>query len=175
MLLVKYSGAMANLIALEELGCTIVHEVDAHFMSRHHLLNSYSFDRIVFNFPHAGFFLREHCTYQIELHKNVVRGFLRNAYDMLKENGEVHITHKTSYPFSKWKIVEMANEVGLVLLDQVPFSRWDYPGYENKKGAGFQCDETFPVGACSTYKFRKPTYDLLFLSHMLSQMHVIEF
>ncbi|XVF76967.1 hypothetical protein PTKIN_Ptkin14bG0002500 [Pterospermum kingtungense] len=155
MLLRSYTGAAANLKALEDLGCTIVHEVDANTMSQHALLKSNLFDRIVFNFPHAGFFDSEHSTYQIELHKNVVRGFLRNAYDMLKENGEVHITHKTAHPFSKWNIVKLANEVGLVLLNQVPFSMWDYPGYENKRGDGIRCDESFPVGQCSTFSFKK--------------------
>ena len=89
------------------------------------------------------------------LHKNVVKGFLRNAYDMLTEDGEVHITHKTSHPFSMWEIKELAKEVGLGLLNEVPFYIWDYPGYKNKKGDGSRCNDSFPVGLCSTFKFQK--------------------
>lgn len=40
-----------NLRELEDLGCLVMHEVDAHTMSKHPLLNQNLFDRIVFNFP----------------------------------------------------------------------------------------------------------------------------
>ncbi|XVF76981.1 hypothetical protein PTKIN_Ptkin14bG0003400 [Pterospermum kingtungense] len=133
-LLQKYSGAMANLKKLEELGCTIVHEVDATTMSQHALLKSYSFDRIVFNFPHAGFFYQEHETPQIKLHRKLVKGFLWNAYEMVTENGEVHIMQKIAHPFSLWNIEKLAEEVGLGLLNKVPFSILEYPGYENNRG-----------------------------------------
>ncbi|XVF76983.1 hypothetical protein PTKIN_Ptkin14bG0003600 [Pterospermum kingtungense] len=155
MLLLKYSGAMENLKKLEELGCKIVHKVNANTMSQHALLKWYSFDRIVFNFPHAGFFHQEHETPQIQLHKKLVKGFLRNACKMLIENGEVHITHKTAHPFSTWNIEKLAKEVGLWLINEVPFFKWEYPGYENKRGHGIKCNESFPVGECSTFMFKK--------------------
>ena len=85
----------------------------------------------------------------------MVKGFLRNAYDMLTEDGEVHITHKTAHPFSMWEIKKLAKEVGLGLLDEVPFFIRDYPGYENKRGDGIRCNKSFHVGSCSTFKFRK--------------------
>lgn len=62
----KYSRASTNLNELENLGCTIVHEVDVHTMNKHPLLQRKYFDRIVFNFPHAGFVYREHDSCQIE-------------------------------------------------------------------------------------------------------------
>ncbi|WOK93060.1 hypothetical protein Cni_G01753 [Canna indica] len=33
-------------------------------------------------------------------------------------------------------------------------SKEDYPGYCNKRGEGTRCDLPFPLGECSTYKFR---------------------
>ncbi|XP_059442234.1 uncharacterized protein At4g26485 [Corylus avellana] len=54
-LMEKYSNAKSNLEELEERRCTLLHDVDAHTMNRHPLLNSKLFDMIVFNFPHAGF------------------------------------------------------------------------------------------------------------------------
>ncbi|XVF76985.1 hypothetical protein PTKIN_Ptkin14bG0003700 [Pterospermum kingtungense] len=155
MSLLKYSGAMANLKKLEELGCTIVHEVDATTMSQHALLKLYSFDQIVFNFPHAGLIYKERETPQIQLHKKLVKGFLKNACKMLTENGEVHITHKTNYPFSMWKIEKLAKEVGLWLINEVPFFKGEYPGYENKRGHGIKCNKSFPIGECSTFMFKK--------------------
>ncbi|KAI8553068.1 hypothetical protein RHMOL_Rhmol06G0316300 [Rhododendron molle] len=156
LLMIKHRTASANLERLEGLGCTILHEVDAKTMSRDPRLVSKLFDRIVFNFPHAGFTLREHDAYQIELHQNVVKGFLRSAHHMLEKDGEIHITHKTAYPFNKWEIEKLAEEVGLCLVDKIGFSQYHYPGYVNKRGDGRRSDDTFPVGECSTFRFAKP-------------------
>ncbi|KAK1399180.1 Ferredoxin-fold anticodon-binding domain protein [Heracleum sosnowskyi] len=130
----NYTEAEANLKELKDLCCTILHKVD----------------RIVFNFPHAGFIFRENTDYMIELHKKLVRGFLRNARDMLKTNGEIH---KRAYPFSKWNIEELGSENGLRLVGETEFYRWQYRGYMNKRGSGAKCNETFPVGLASTFKF----------------------
>ncbi|KAK3227821.1 hypothetical protein Dsin_007683 [Dipteronia sinensis] len=148
----KYTRATTNLKELEELGCTIFHGVDANTMRQHPELNFKSFDRIVFNFPHAGFIRREHNILQILSRQNLVKGFLRSARDMLKENGEVHVTHKTAHPFNRWEIEKVAEEVGLRLVDKVLFYIWDYPGSDNKRGDGSRCNESFPVGDCCTFK-----------------------
>ncbi|KAF5185807.1 hypothetical protein FRX31_024606 [Thalictrum thalictroides] len=154
MVIVKHPTAKANLETLENLQCTIFHEVDAHTMSTHPLLKTMKFDRIVFNFPHAGFYYRgEHNQLQIQLHQEVLRGFFRNARNMLTINGEIHVTHKTAYPFSKWEVEKLGEEAGLYLVEKVKFTKYDYPGYENKKGDGLNSDGTFPVGECSTFKF----------------------
>jgi len=46
------------------------------------------------------------------LHRELVRGFLGNAIDMVKKNGEIHITHKTAHPFNKLEVAELAEEIG---------------------------------------------------------------
>ncbi|KAL5735524.1 hypothetical protein ACOSQ2_030312 [Xanthoceras sorbifolium] len=115
--------------------------------------------KIVFNFPHAGFFWKEHNFIQISSHQSLVRGFLRSTRDMLKDNGEAHVTHKTAHPFNRWEIEKLADEVGLRSVGKVLFSTRDYPGYENKRGDGSRCDETFPVGACCTFKFFQTMID----------------
>ncbi|XP_027357443.1 uncharacterized protein At4g26485-like [Abrus precatorius] len=130
-LAIKYAMALRNLTELEALGCTIVHEVDVHTMTQHPLLENQAFDRVIFNFPHAGFIGRESDDYQIKLHQELVSGFLSNAKYMLASCGEVHITHKTSHPFSKWNIKELANDENLELVGEVVFSRHHYPGYNN--------------------------------------------
>ncbi|WCJ19461.1 hypothetical protein M5689_001753 [Euphorbia peplus] len=156
----KYSKGETKLKILSEMGCTIIHGVDAHTMSYHLFLYS-PFDRIVFNFPHvAPLAYREHDIIQIQVHQELVTGFLRNASDMLTSGGEVHVTHKTAHPFSKWEIETLANGVGLNLLEKDVFEIWKYPGYRNKRGIGFLskfgtsiCDYSFPLGECSTFKF----------------------
>ncbi|OVA08196.1 protein of unknown function DUF2431 [Macleaya cordata] len=101
--------------------------------------------------PKSG--LRGFLTDVIRLHQKVVRGFLQSARDMLAEDGEVHVTHKTTFPFSLWKVDKLGEEVGLQIVEEALFSKLDYPGYANKKGDGPQSDLSFPVGCSSTFKF----------------------
>ncbi|KZV46779.1 hypothetical protein F511_15339 [Dorcoceras hygrometricum] len=157
-LAVKHPTAAANLVALRNNGCTVIHGVNASTMSEHPRLKNQLFDRIVFNFPHAGFDYKEHHPMQIQLHQEVVRGFLRNAARMLmisyREKGQVHITHKTAYPFSAWEIEKLGKDAGLEFIEAAPFDLWDYPGYLNKRGGdGYNSNDTFPVGLSCTYKF----------------------
>ncbi|PIA49953.1 hypothetical protein AQUCO_01300591v1 [Aquilegia coerulea] len=72
---------------------------------------------------------------------------------MLTINGEIHVTHKTARPFSKWDVEKLGEEAGLCLVEEVKFTLFDYPGYHNKKGSGRNSNKTFPVGQCSTFKF----------------------
>ncbi|KAL8469592.1 hypothetical protein ACS0TY_032439 [Phlomoides rotata] len=164
MLWMTHPTAAANLVSLKAMGCTVIHDVDARTMSTHHLLSYKKFDRIVFNFPHAGFITFENDSYQISRHQDVVRGFLKNASEMVTEGGEVHVTHKTGRPYSEWRIKELGAEARLVLSEEAKFCLSDYPGYINKRGAGNRSDESFPEGQCSTYKFVKNGYRTLFNS-----------
>ncbi|KAM1234759.1 hypothetical protein FF1_004290 [Malus domestica] len=159
----KYPNAVRTLNELEGKGCVVLHEVDVDTMSQHPLLADKLFDRIVFNFPHAGFVGMESQRFQIELHQDLVKRFFTTACEMLMARGEVHVTHKTAHPFSNWNIVKLAEEVGLYLVEEAPFTRDDYPGYLNKKGSGRKCNRTFRVGQCSTYKFTKLPLQLLVL------------
>ncbi|WOG97877.1 hypothetical protein DCAR_0417218 [Daucus carota subsp. sativus] len=153
-LMCNYTDATANIEELKLLGCTILHEVDASIMLYDYRLNHTTFDRIVFNFPHCGIF-QENNASVIELHKGVVRGFLRNAIAMLAPNGQVHITHKIEEPYNRWGIMELAEQTGFCLLDISGFCPWEYAGYVNKRGAGSKCNESFPVGLSATFKFVK--------------------
>ncbi|KAM5586826.1 uncharacterized protein ABKV19_005649 [Rosa sericea] len=160
--LIKYSKAMSNLRELESRGCQILHGVDVNTMLHHPELINKQFDRIIYNFPHAGYLKgrcrsREKNKFQILLHQSLVRGYFMNSREMLTKNGEIHVTHKTSYPFSEWEIVELAEEAELFLVKEEEFYKLDYPGYENKRGDRI-CDESFPVGKSSTFIFAKRLY-----------------
>ncbi|CAL0323948.1 unnamed protein product [Lupinus luteus] len=90
--------------------------VDVHTMSVHQGLQWNYFNLIVFNYPHAGFTYRECDPQQIELHKKLVRAFFRSAKFMIKRSGLIHVTHKRGYPFSEWKIKELALLEGLIFI-----------------------------------------------------------
>ncbi|WCJ32556.1 hypothetical protein M5689_013974 [Euphorbia peplus] len=152
----KYKKAKVNLEILSMYGACTLHGVDATKMRLHMDLMMQRFDRIIFNFPHAGFRGREKDDHVIRRHKKLVLGFFKNASGLLRANGEIHVTHKTSHPFSCWKIPELAQRNSLGLIDCVDFKIKDYPGYKNKRGGRRfrKCDQTFPLGKCSTFKFR---------------------
>ncbi|XP_074369615.1 uncharacterized protein At4g26485-like [Apium graveolens] len=150
----KHRQAMANVEELKNMGCTIIHGVSAHRMKDHPQLQSKYFDRVVFNFPHSGFSHRAEDSYHmIKRHRKLVWAFLINASEMLTKKGQIHVTHKTTYPYSEWDIEGLAEEAGLRLLKISPFDIDEYDGYVNKKGDGSKCDKSFPAGNSCTYKF----------------------
>ncbi|CAK7345921.1 unnamed protein product [Dovyalis caffra] len=150
----KYKKAKSNLEDLEKLGACILHGVDVKRMKHHFALRMLKFDQIIFNFPHAGFNGKEDSDIVIEKHKQLVGSFFGNANDMLQADGEIHVTHKTTPPFCDWNILELARRNCLELIKRIDFKIGDYPGYSNKRGDGNRCDESFPLGECSTFKFR---------------------
>ncbi|KAJ6980517.1 hypothetical protein NC653_028349 [Populus alba x Populus x berolinensis] len=93
------------------------------------------------------------------MHKELVGNFFGNANDMLQAYGEIHVTHKTSPPFCHWNILELAWRNSLEFLGRDDFKIEDYPGYSNKRGEGDRCDQHFPLGECSTFKFRSSHTD----------------
>jgi 25S rRNA (uracil2634-N3)-methyltransferase len=88
-MMLKYSRAATNLRELEELGCTIMHGVDAHTMSKHPLLNQ-KFDRIVYNFPAPALKRRESNTRQIksvQLRRSTNATFRHRSFDVFCSQG----------------------------------------------------------------------------------------
>ncbi|XP_047178757.1 uncharacterized protein LOC124845661 [Vigna umbellata] len=148
-----YKKAKSNLEELHKLGAFLLHGVDATKMKLHPDLKMRRFDRVIFNFPHAGFHGREDSSSLIKMHKALVHGFFNNASCMLRANGEIHISHKTTEPFSYWDIENLAAQCFLTLIERADFKIEDYPGYNNKRGDAYRCDEPFPLGKCCTYKF----------------------
>ncbi|KAM7250059.1 hypothetical protein ACFE04_021942 [Oxalis oulophora] len=150
----QYRMAGSNLQSLYALGACILHGVDANSMKFHPSLNMRKFDRIIFNFPHAGFYRKESDPYQIGMHMNVVNGFFNNARDMLRYDGEIHINHKTKFPYNCWNLQQLAINNCLAMFQCVEFKIQDYPGYNHKRGTGPRCDEPFHLGSCGTFKFK---------------------
>ena len=52
----NYESGLSNLVELEIRKCIVLHGIDVTKMASHTLLAGIKFDRIVFNFPYAGFF-----------------------------------------------------------------------------------------------------------------------
>ncbi|KAH9323303.1 hypothetical protein KI387_017942 [Taxus chinensis] len=149
----SYENGQKNLQLLERFGAMALHGVDAMKMCKHEIIRERLFDRIVFNFPHAGFYGNEKEMDIIRKHRRLVMVFFKNAKTLLSRTGEIHVTHKVKDPYSQWKVVEEAEECGLFFKESVEFNKADYPGYTNRRGAGPKIGETFNLGECRTYMF----------------------
>ncbi|XP_019183120.1 PREDICTED: uncharacterized protein LOC109178068 [Ipomoea nil] len=149
-----YCKAFIHLKELKNRGCKVIHGVDATSMAYHPSLMGSTFDRIIFNFPYAGFFNDSSRQSKISCHQSMIWMFLENAKQMLSQNGEIHITHKTNGFHQQWGIVSLAIQQGLELVDSVEFNVSDYPGYSNKYGFGG--DNSFDCSPSKTYMFRLP-------------------
>ncbi|WZZ21302.1 hypothetical protein YC2023_122689 [Brassica napus] len=160
----NYKNGKANVEELERLGCNVVFGVNVHSMTtKHNLGCSATYDRVIFNFPHAGFdYGREHEIKTIMRHQELVRGFMKSARLLVKDEdkgGEIHVVHKTEYPFSEWKLKTLGEKEGLELVSEIEFCLNHYPGYSNKRGSRGYNDSSFPVGKSSTFIFKKHTYN----------------
>ncbi|KAJ1290118.1 hypothetical protein BS78_02G218200 [Paspalum vaginatum] len=150
----KYSKAESNKMELKRLGATVIHGVDATEMRFHTDLKNKRFDRIIFNFPHAGFKGKEDDMHMINSHRLLVWGFFSNARHLVRRYGEIHVTHKSGLPYDRWNLEHLASEASLAMIDKVLFQKKDYPGYNQKRGDSKRCDEPFDLGVCYTFKFQ---------------------
>ncbi|KAG7538112.1 hypothetical protein ISN44_As13g019300 [Arabidopsis suecica] len=76
----KFKNGKANVEELERLGCSVVYGVNVHSMTTKPSVGSALYDRVIFNFPHAGFdYGREHEIKTIMRHQELVRGFMKSA------------------------------------------------------------------------------------------------
>ncbi|KAL8469618.1 hypothetical protein ACS0TY_032464 [Phlomoides rotata] len=148
----NYHNALSNLVELGIRKCRVMHEIDATKMCNHPYLVGIKFDRIVFNFPFAGFFKDISRDSQLRRHRSLVSKFLMNAKEMISENGEIHITHKTNGFHMEWKVELIASSHRLRLVEAVDFNHLEYPGYNTK--CGFGTDNNFNCYPSKTYKFR---------------------
>jgi hypothetical protein len=88
------------------------------------------------------------------LHKKLVKGYFDNARHLLRPCGEIHVSHKTGGSYDKWDLECIAAKFSLILVEKVGFRKADYPGYDQKRGDGPMCNKSFPLGTCSTFKFK---------------------
>lgn len=157
-LIKNYKRSMSNINELKARGCKVLHSVDATQMADHPQLYRIKFDRIIFNFPLAGFFPKDFSRQlQILLNQRLVGGFMANARMMMKEDGEVHITHKSYGFYKQWNLEQLGQSQGLWLREVVNFQLTDYPGYHTKYGFGG--DRDFDCNNSKIYKFSLPPFN----------------
>ncbi|KAA8527104.1 hypothetical protein F0562_008667 [Nyssa sinensis] len=150
-LLQNYKNALFNIQNLRSRGCKVMHGVDAAEMADHLFFKGKKFNRIVFNFPLAGFFPNESRYSELCRNRNLVFLFLSNAKKMITRRGEIHISHKSNGFFKEWDLENLASSLSVQLIEEVHFNYTDYPGYHTKYGFGG--DKNFNCNPSKTYKF----------------------
>ncbi|KAL2943714.1 hypothetical protein RDABS01_032061 [Bienertia sinuspersici] len=148
-LVTNYGSFIANWTELVNRGSMVLHDVNATNMSKHPVLGSMVFDRIIFNFPHAGRF--GHSETELRAHQKLIRGFFRNAKKMIEKDGEIHITSKSNGFYLEWDIPKIGSDHNLCLIEEIKFRPSKYPGYNTKYGFGG--DRDFDSNPSKTYKF----------------------
>ncbi|GMJ11592.1 hypothetical protein HRI_004828400 [Hibiscus trionum] len=147
----NYKKAMENMNELKTRGSVVLHGIDATEMANHCYLGAIKFDRIIYNFPHAGFRSDEPVKSHKRRNRSLILLFFKNAKEMVKDNGEIHVTHKSNRFFLDWNLQGLAAAVGLRLIQELPFKLSDFPGYRTKYGFGG--DKNFNCHPSKTYKF----------------------
>ncbi|KAL7088175.1 hypothetical protein ACP275_13G112300 [Erythranthe tilingii] len=147
----NYPHAASNIEKLKSRGCEVIHGIDATKMANSKLLEPHKFNRIIFNFPLAGFFKNKSRQDEIRLHKQLVTTFMKNAKEMVSENGEIHISHKTTEYHKDWDLESLVSSHALRLIDAVKFNHREYLGYSCKYGFG--SNKYFNCNRSLTYKF----------------------
>ncbi|KAL6314348.1 hypothetical protein AAG906_021058 [Vitis piasezkii] len=150
----NYRHAFSNIDKLRSLGAKVMHDVDATKMANVFPFKCMRFDRVVYNFPLAGFF-------PDEPKEDEICSF-RKYEEVDSHRWRIHITHKSNGFFYEWNLEFLASRVGLRVIEEVPFNFRDYPGYRSKYGFGG--DNNFNCSPSKTYKFghkkpiEKPSY-----------------
>jgi len=125
------------------------------------------YDRVVFNFPciavENGQDGQSPASKKIDEsalndNKKLLTDFASSALKVLKQGGELFVTHKSTPPFSWWRVLETIGAVsdkfrslegrGAIVFDRTSFAPYSNRKAKNKQG--------FPVHDALTYVFATP-------------------
>ena len=160
----RYSKARDHINFLRG-NTTILFEVDATKLHGHPELRNKKFDVIIFTFPHTGVSnFVSGCSgpnpTSIESNKRLIRKFLKSAQHIIANDGEIHITLKTSAPYDKWTFPDFAR-YEIEHKSSYNFDSRLFPGYVHQSTLGHvDCvnnglAKTFVFGTKTTRKGKR--------------------
>ena len=132
----KYAAAAENASTLRALGARVLYGVDAtRLPGGSKALRAGGFDRVVFNFPHAGAGIKDQKR-NIETNQALLRGFFTTAPALLASGGEIHVTLAHGPPYDSWDCVLIAKLAGLRVRRCVPFEAARFACYAHRRTLG---------------------------------------
>ncbi|OZJ02016.1 hypothetical protein BZG36_05201 [Bifiguratus adelaidae] len=142
----KYEEAKENVEWLRQHEGEVLFEVDGTMLEKVKAIKSKRFERIVFQFPHAGAGIKDQ-TRNINTNRTLLHDFFVSATPFLtsrsrfndETDGEIHVTIKSGEPYSLWEIKSLAKATGeLAIKATIPFHVESYPGYAHRRTLGFK-------------------------------------
>ncbi|CAM0141315.1 hypothetical protein VKS41_003983 [Umbelopsis sp. WA50703] len=142
----KYEDeSKGNVQVIQELGGTVLFEVDATHLDKCKAIKQQKFSKIVFNFPHAGAGIKDQDR-NIQSNQVLLKEFFKSAAKLLQSrvegdenDGEIHVTLKSGQPYDLWSVRTMAKSTDLLRPKTAfPFVPALYPGYAHRRTLGFK-------------------------------------
>ncbi|XP_064603588.1 ferredoxin-fold anticodon-binding domain-containing protein 1 homolog [Liolophura sinensis] len=156
--ILKHKDALLNRERLAKQGVQVLLDVDGCRLNSYPAIRKQSFQRIIFNFPHAGGKSNH------KKNRKLLDDFFRSAVNILAPQGHVMVTlckgqggtpadrPQRAWPDS-WQVVSMAANAGLILSEIHPFHPGDFPGY---LCTGFRSqDKWFHIDGALTHMFTR--------------------
>ncbi|KAK9815548.1 hypothetical protein WJX72_005601 [[Myrmecia] bisecta] len=130
-------------------GVTVKCNIDATSLKKSLMANKKSgglkvadlaFDRVVFNFPHIGLGIKDQ---DVNVRKNqaLLASFFQSSCEVLRPDGEIHVTLKQGKPYDLWNVVGVAHQAtgGLLRLKaSFKFDPSHWPGYAHRRTLGYK-------------------------------------
>lgn len=128
--------AKEHITFLERSSTAVLFQVDATKLHEHPHLQGTKFDIILFTFPHTGVsnferLCRGPSPTSIKGNKRLIRDFLKSAQRVLKLDGEILVTLKTTAPYDQWSFPDFADYE----VEPVSTHNFDanlFPGYVHR-------------------------------------------
>jgi len=155
----KYAKLTDHVEVIRAAGGRVFFGVDAAQCHRHGTLrNEPAFDRIIFNFPHAGAGIKDQKR-NVETNQVLLRGSFTAAAQLLAAGGQFHVTLKRGQPYDSWGAVLIARMAGLRVASCSTFVAAAFPGYAHRRTLGDEhagdagASPNAEVASAKTYAF----------------------
>ncbi|XP_018345568.1 PREDICTED: mitochondrial ribosome-associated GTPase 2 isoform X2 [Trachymyrmex septentrionalis] len=171
-------AAERNVDYLQSNGICVLFDVDATKLEECLSLKSRRFDKIIFNFPHAGGKMR------IERNRDLLKDFFVSSERMIKENGQILVTlcnGQGGTPMDEprrrwddsWKIVEMAAHGNFILTRIEPFL---WQSFQNYIVTGYRSlDKQFHTAGSLTHFFTKAELPMMHNIAPSNKIHTFKY
>lgn len=135
----KYSDAAGHIKAIEAAGAKVFYGVDATQLASFPELDG-PFERVVFNFPHAGLGIKDKAK-SIASNQKLIHGFFASVRPFLRARGLVTLTVKKGEPYASWRVVPLATEAQLAERGHREFHPSHFPLFSHRRTAGHGAHE----------------------------------
>eukprot|EP00966_Prymnesium_polylepis_P090848 2103660-Prymnesium_polylepis.2 len=156
----KYVATTENVETLRSLDATVAYGVDATRLQASAVVRQAKkgYDRVVFNFPHAGGGIKDQAR-NIAANQQLMRGFFACVCGtgLLANGGECHVTLKRGQPYDSWNVVTLAKLAGLRVRHCTPFEAARFPGYAHRRTIGDEHAGDSEISSGKTYAFVERT------------------